>query len=303
MEVAILPTRRGVFWAGNTIHKESGEPRVCLGHDHVKMPPDPTCFAKLNLPPTFALPSNMEYFTLCAAPDTGLSRKPPAEDTATAPMVYTSLRHPFILAEVTVSAEWEREWDQGGLVIFTGLPPSGRSSEVTRSRHHDRSRQQRYVPSSLRWVKAGLEFTEGSLCATSTVANGCSADLAVVPLYPQCSPLPSYPLSNTSLRIKFERIGYSLWVWYQQPPNFRHDYSCRAVDPASPAGVAGTWRKLREVAGFFWEANDKEIHIGVYASRPATFEPMVGGNASWSGEAGSAAANALVVEFEDLEIF
>jgi hypothetical protein len=47
----------------------------------------------------------MEYFSLSAGPNTDLWRKPPDRDTATAPIVYTSLRQPFIIAEVTVTAE------------------------------------------------------------------------------------------------------------------------------------------------------------------------------------------------------
>lgn len=66
----------------------------------------------------------MEYFELKAGPNTDLWRKPPNGDTSTAPIVFTSLRHPFVVAEVTVSADWEMEWDQGGLVIFAGAAPS-----------------------------------------------------------------------------------------------------------------------------------------------------------------------------------
>ena len=73
------------------------------------MPPDRSSFTALNLPPTFSLPQCMEYFTLAAAPNTNLWRKPPDRDTSTAPIVFTSLRHPYVIAEVTVSADGEME--------------------------------------------------------------------------------------------------------------------------------------------------------------------------------------------------
>ncbi|KAF4973980.1 hypothetical protein F66182_17686, partial [Fusarium sp. NRRL 66182] len=66
----------------------------------------------------------MDYFTLSAGPNTGLWRKPLNGDISTAPMVFISLRQPFVVAEVTISADWEMEWDQGGLVIFAGDAPS-----------------------------------------------------------------------------------------------------------------------------------------------------------------------------------
>ncbi|KAF1808608.1 hypothetical protein P152DRAFT_375901, partial [Eremomyces bilateralis CBS 781.70] len=86
------------------------------------MPPDRSSFKALNTPQE-SVPQWMGSFDLSAAPNTDLWRKPPCRDTSTAPILYTSLRHRFTSAEVTVSADLEFEWDQAGLVIFAGAPP------------------------------------------------------------------------------------------------------------------------------------------------------------------------------------
>lgn len=301
------------------------------------MPPDSSSFTALNLPSTFSLPQCMEYFTLAAAPNTNLWRKPPDHNTATAPIVFTSLRHPFVIAEVTVSADWEMEWDQGGLVIFAGPAPvarpparSGRTpSSGTRSNtnqnqtRHDNNRDVRLPPQSQqhqpsqqysrfpsssapsKWVKAGIEFSGGTVNASSVSATTDGADWCLSPLA-----LPNVPTAITSLRIKLERIGHSLWIWYQLPSLSPYAYT--------PGAVGNSWRKLREVTWFFWGVEDKNVHVGVYASRPANFavsstvwgmrhgSQAAGGSAtaaSAEGDGGGGVCDGLVVEFEDLEIF
>jgi len=225
----------------------------------------------------------MDYFTLTALPNTHLWRKPPARDTSTAPIVYTALRHPFVLAEVTVSADWEMEWDQGGLVIFAGdLPDPTPSPERVHSRLHRSSGHP-----SCKWVKAGLEFSAGTVNASSVCATSDGSDWSLTPLG-----FPDVPSSIYSLRIKLERIGHSLWVWYQLPRSSPYN--------VSPGGIGGSWRKLREVTGFFYEIEDKSVRLGVYASRPANFQL----SSAWeSTQGGGETSMGLVVEFEDLEIF
>lgn len=264
------------------------------------MPPDPSCFTALNLPPTFSLPQCMDYFTLAAGPNTDLWRKPPNGDTATAPIVFTSLRRPFVVAEVTVTADWEMEWDQGGLVIFAGAPP-GQSlppettTSAARSSSGRQSRNRQTPLQSCKWVKAGMEFCSGTVNASSVSATADGADWCRSPLA-----LPNLPTAITSLRIKLERIGHSLWIWYQIP----------SVSPyaATPGAVGNTWKKLREVTWFFYGVEDKNVHVGVYASRPTNmprsstmWETMNGQRLDDSLTGG--AGDGLVVEFEDLEIF
>lgn len=225
----------------------------------------------------------MDFFTLTALPNTHLWRKAPAHDISTAPIVYTALRHPFVVAEVTVSADWEIEWDQGGLVIFAGdFPERTPPTERVSTRLHRPTRH----PSS-RWVKAGLEFAAGTVNASSVCATSYGSDWTLTPLA-----LPDLPTPIASLRIKLERIGHSLWVWYQLPVQSSYN--------PSPGGIGGTWRKLREVTGFFYEIEDKNVHVGVYASRPAHFQL----SSAWeSTQGGAAGGTGLVVEFDDLEIF
>lgn len=302
------------------------------------MPPDRGCFTPVNLPQSFTLPQCMDFFSIAAGPNTDLWRKPPDRDTTTAPILYTSLRQPFVIAEVTVNADWEMEWDQGGLVIFAGPPPRGHghpqrtnsntsaNGRTTATRHQNtnnnntsRNSQPPPYPHTLpttgsKWVKAGLEFSAGTVNAASVCATADGADWCLSPLLPPHTPSTAAN-SITSLRIKLERIGHSLWVWYQipspvpnsAPPAYGMPGGSRSA-PACADEVASSWRKLREVTWFFWDVEDKSVHVGVYASRPANFSPN---DTMWAAREGrrfvgsdlGSGGGKLVVEFEDLEIF
>ncbi|CAA9963185.1 DUF1349 domain containing protein [Pyrenophora teres f. maculata] len=296
------------------------------------MPPASSSFTPLNVPDD-VVPEWLGSFTLAAPPNTDLWRKPPTGDTSTAPILYTALRNPFIAAEVTVSADWELEWDQGGLVIFAGAPPgqiatataaanatattveapnvtnisledsNSNSASATPSPATQHSQTtsipnpETFVPSpdsqqpqdrsvappayfapvpASKWVKVGLEFCNNACHATSVVANCEGADWSL-------SALPPHQQRRLALRVKIERIGYALWVWYEDE-------------------LLG-WKKLREVTWFFWGVEDKAVRVGVYASRPANFgismfERRVNGGV---GGLNSGARN-LCVDFEGLEI-
>ena len=233
----------------------------------------------------------MEYFTLTAGPNTDLWRKPPNGDTSTAPIVFTSLRHPFVVAEVTVSADWEMEWDQGGLVIFAGAAPQSFSSDAPARRPMVMAGAQ----PPCKWVKAGMEFSSGTINASSVSATADGADWCLSPLV-QSSQAPAVQ----SLRIKLERIGHALWIWYQVP----------SASPyvSTPGAVGSTWKKLREVTWFFYGVEEKFVHVGVYASRPTN---IARGQTMWDamhgltldGSSATGSNDGLVVEFEDLEIF
>ncbi|CAG7954305.1 unnamed protein product [Penicillium olsonii] len=250
------------------------------------MPPNGSSFETLNLPPTFELPQCMEYFTLRAGPNTDLWRKPPNGDTSTAPIVFTSLRQPFVVAEVTVSADWEMEWDQGGLVIFAGAAPQSFSDLDEPARFRGAPR----FP--CKWVKAGMEFSSGTVNASSVSATADGADWCL-------SPLGSTNVAIQSLRIKLERVGHALWIWYQVPSALPYT--------STPGAVGSTWKKLREVTWFFYGVEDKFVHVGVYASRPTSLSR---GGTMWNAMHGMTldsslptGSDGLVVEFEDLEIF
>lgn len=278
------------------------------------MPPTSSSFTPLNIP-NDVVPEWMGSFTMAAPPNTDLWRKPPSRDTSTAPILYTALRNPFIAAEVTVSADWELEWDQGGLVIFAGAPPGQMTtaapileppSVVTLCLDDDSAtssptlselssptdtpvqapapqsspqRREREPPPpyvqpvpAAKWVKVGLEFCNNACHATSVVANSDGADWSL-------SALPPHHARRLDLRVKIERIGYALWVWYEDE--------------------ASGWKKLREVTWFFWGVEDKAVRVGVYASRPANF-----GLSLFDRRNGNnMATRNLCVDFEGLEIF
>ena len=262
------------------------------------MAPDPASFTPLNLPPT--LPVSMSSFSLTAPPNTDLWRKPPSRDTSTAPILYTSLRHPFIAAEVLISADWELEWDQAGLVIFAGAPTARRPPETV----GPDGQPPAYVPTpASKWVKAGLEFCGGRCNASSVCATSDGADWSLSPLLSSSSPSQPTRLDllnpRVDLRVKLERVGYALWIWFEDP-------SIRALRD----GETG-WKKLREVTWFFWGVEDKAIRVGVYACRPANFGGFVwdarhaASSQAESGgqEGGGAGQRGLSVDFEGLEIF
>ncbi|KAF2456590.1 hypothetical protein BDY21DRAFT_394219 [Lineolata rhizophorae] len=317
------------------------------------MPPTSSCFTPLNVPPS-EMPEWMDSFTLSAPPNTDLWRKPPARDTSTAPILYTALRNPFVSAEVTVSADWELEWDQGGLVIFAGAPPgrstgsnqdgpparsatapgagnipgsgdgngravaregpertagggeregSGQSvqsslEELLGQREQDAGQQQQqqqppppYSPPApaSKWVKVGLEFCNNACNATSVCATADGADWSSSAL-----PASHARARRADLRLKLERIGYALWVWYED---------VEMAAGATAGGTAHAWKKLREVTWFFWGVEDKAVRVGVYASRPANIGPTAYRERGVGRGAPSVTQRNLRVEFEGLEIF
>jgi len=281
------------------------------------MPPASTSITPLNIP-NDAVPEWMGSFTLAAPPGTDLWRQPPCRDTSTAPILYTALRNPFIAAEVTVSADWEYQWDQGGLVIFAGAPPgqvtdidpvletpnivsltldedsaspspsiSEPSSIYTTpaptplTESESQSPRPRSPPPpytqpvpAAKWVKVGLEFCNNAFHATSVCANSDGADWSL-------SALPPHHARRLDLRVKIERVGYALWVWYEDE-------------------MLG-WKKLREVTWFFWGVEDKAVRVGVYASRPSSYGMSVYDQRNRGGQ--HAGGQNLCVDFEGLEIF
>lgn len=142
------------------------------------------------------------------------------------------------------------EWDQGGLVIFAGPPPVNTSAASLPL--YDQ-------PPAGKWVKAGIEYYDGRTTASSVSASSDGADWSLMEL----------PMGVNELKVRFERVGQALWVWFDD-------------------GVE--WKKLREVTWFFYGVDCKNVRIGVYASRPANF--VSGGP-----------LQELVVEFEGLEIY
>lgn len=267
-------------------------------------------YTAINVGTNFEQPEDItEYFSLQAPPNTNIWRKPSACDDTTAPMVLKRLHQSFILAEVTVSADFAMEYDQAGLVIFAG---SLADSSISRSPVARRS--PRYsrggtvpgpgVPAPGKWAKAGLEFTGGELHAASVVAISPSgADWSSSARMPSPSAtFDPYSLTSQSLRIKFERVDDSLWIWYQIPhltsftssENSMGHYTGSGYERGrSPEDVGSGWTKMREIMGFFGGVEQKgNVWVGCYASRPMNFEP----SNRWEE------VDQLVAEFEDLDI-
>jgi regulation of enolase protein 1 (concanavalin A-like superfamily) len=225
----------------------------------------------------------MSAFELHAPPHTDLWRKPPSADTATAPILFTALRHPFVSAEVTVAADWRLEWDQAGLVIFAGMPPgyqasSTNSSQVTPINNPPENADGSppaypHSPPASKWVKVGLEFCNNACHASSVCATSDGADWTT-------TSLSQSQAARGELRVKLERIGYALWIHY-------HDHQLG-------------WKKMREVTWFFYGVENKSVRVGVYASRPANFPPTL-----YDRRHGipSVTQSSLRVEFDDLSIF
>ncbi|KAI9826332.1 MAG: hypothetical protein M1832_000249 [Thelocarpon impressellum] len=274
------------------------------------MAPDSSSFTALNLPPDSVAPRSMGSFSLHAPPNTDLWRKPPSRDTSTAPILYTALRHPFVAAEVTIAADWELEWDQGGLVIFAGAPPGrvvvppppppaqapvhvipepGSATSAATTAAPPTSTPEAppayaSAPPASKWVKAGLEFYNGALHASSVCATSEGGDWALAPL----SGPGGSAHARADLRVKLERVGYALWIWFEDG--------------------GGGWKKLREVTWFFWAVEDKAVRVGVYASRPANFGPSAFATAQATPSARGLRDpvqqnRGLLVEFDGLEIF
>ncbi|KAI9832670.1 MAG: hypothetical protein M1819_004255 [Sarea resinae] len=297
------------------------------------MPPDSSSFTALNLPQS-QIPEWMGSFSLHAPPNTDLWRKPPSRDTSTAPILYTALRHPFIAAEVTICADWELEWDQAGLVIFAGAPPgrvvspspspspstpatstittsatavmattttttTATSTTITEDEASapppPYSSPATNTPPASKWLKAGLEFANNAVHASSVCATSDGADWAL-------SPLPASYASRSDLRVKLERIGFALWIWIEDSSHGGGGSGGVGSSGNGGGGGAG-WKKLREVTWFFWGVEDKAIRIGVYASRPANFGASTVYERRHGGGAGGIGQRSLVVDFEDLEIF
>ena len=123
-----------------------------------------------------------------ALPGTDLWRKPPAEDKHNAPCYVANFPvADFRRARVTISANWTRQYDQGGLVLFLPGWPVRRL-----------------------WVKTGIELYEGKPCV-SAVAARSAADWSLLPM--------SAGQTKVTLEIEREEVdvkkgtGSSLWVY------------------------------------------------------------------------------------------
>jgi uncharacterized protein len=138
----------------------------------------------INAPPLDE--TNDQTFRVKAVPGTDLWLKPPSWVSTNAPYYVAEMPvAKFHRARVTVKADWARQYDQGGLVLF--LPA---------------------WPSYSLWVKSGIEFVDGKPYV-STVGARDAADWSILPV----------PGGESSITFEIEREeadeknGSSLWVY------------------------------------------------------------------------------------------
>ncbi|KAF8159708.1 hypothetical protein B0H34DRAFT_704544 [Crassisporium funariophilum] len=187
-----------------------------------------------NLPTTMTYPTQ----TIHASPKTDLWRKPPHTDIDNAPTILISTPidlHKFRSAKVTVSANWNTLYDQGGLALF--IP----DEDVKK------------------WVKTGIEYVWGKPFV-GTVATSRWSDWSLVPL-------PESAGGKVTIQVERETKGEerveSLWIYLINEETgeklgireitwwFRHDV------------VAG--EKVDDGAS-------RNLLIGVYGARPTVPE-------------------------------
>lgn len=205
-------------------------------------------------------------------------------------MITTCLCQPFLLAEVTVSANLQVEFDQAGLVMFANRNPADVISQHL-PRRQVCSIQQNSSPQQNphgKWVKAALQTSDGDIGLATTVAHpNCGPDWSFISLVSDPSVNDPFSSSISSLKIKLERVSQDLWIWYQVP-----NQSQLIGQYPTPLEVSQQWRKAREIIGFFAGVEAKGgVYVGCYASRPLELD-----------EEEDRENGGLFVEFEDLEI-
>ncbi|KAG9123495.1 hypothetical protein FRC07_014866 [Ceratobasidium sp. 392] len=188
--------------------------------------------------------SSSSPITIPAAPGTDLWRKPPATNSTNAPayVEYHGLSA-FRRAKVTVSAEWNRLYDQGGLVmILPGTEIAGslrsHSSSLTTENKNDTA----YAA----WVKTGIEQFDGkpNIGTVATPAHGYS-DWSLVPTPPGTK--------SVTIEVVRQPDGPGLYIYF----------------------IEGDKKTLiREVTWVFQgsDTSGQLLGVGVYAARPTKLE-------------------------------
>ena len=121
---------------------------------------------------TQQVPSDLTNFRIITPPDTDVWRVPPARDAFSGPMVYRILpASSFRKARVTVSAQWTKLYDQGGLIMVLPHLKDGKERQ---------------------WVKAGTELVNNERHIAVVTADRW-ADWSL------------QPQSSDALTVEFER--------------------------------------------------------------------------------------------------
>ncbi|KAF4614590.1 hypothetical protein D9613_003443 [Agrocybe pediades] len=176
--------------------------------------------------------------TIHAHPKTDLWRKPPHTDVDNVPIYLISTPidlHKFHTARVTVSADWNTLYDQGGLALF--IP----DEDIKK------------------WVKTGIEYVWGKPFV-GTVATSRWSDWSLVPL-------PETANGKVTIQVEREVKGEerveSLWIYIINE------------ETGEKLGIREiTWWFRHDVLGGSEIDADKprNLLIGVYGARPTVPE-------------------------------
>lgn len=195
-------------------------------------------------------------FTISAPKGSDTWRTPPSTDRSSSPYITQKVQvGSFRGAQITVRAAWKSMYDQGGL--FLVLPPAPAAPTGPKPR----------------WIKTGLEVTEGTRNASVVAANPYS-DWSLLALDADAKKFADANNAEAGeLTVAFERVlkdgkvTPAIWVYLVLP--------------------GGKRQNLREITWAFDGIEEsEEVEIGVYAARPLGDE---------SGEA-------LEVEFKGWEL-
>jgi len=182
------------------------------------------------------LPITMTYsqpITIRARPKTDLWRKPPNTDVDNAPTVLISRPidiHKFHSARVTVSANWNTLYDQGGLILFI---PDGNTTT---------------------WMKTGIEVVGGKQCVASVVTSRWS-DAALVPLGKEKGGKATVQVER---QVKEGQKVDSLWVYIIDEERGKK----------VPIRQITWWFKHEQEDPKVTSEDNRQLFIGVYAARP-----------------------------------
>ena len=181
------------------------------------------------------LPTTILYdqpITIHAQPKTDLWRKPPQTDSDNAPtcLISTPINiHKFHSARVTVSANWNTLYDQGGLILF--IPGEDRTT----------------------WMKTGIEFFQGKPFVGSVVTSQWS-DWALMPLGKEKRGKVTIQVER---QVKEGQKLDSLWVYVVDEETGRK----------KEARQITSWF-TRDVPDQKATSDNRSLLVGVYAARP-----------------------------------
>ena len=181
------------------------------------------------------LPTTLAYdqpITIYARPKTDLWRKPPHTDVDNAPTRLISAPieiHKFHSARVTVSANWETLYDQGGLILF--IPGENTTT----------------------WMKTGIEFFAGRPFVGSVVTSQWS-DWALMPLGKEKGGKVTVQVER---QVKEGEKLDSLWVYVVD----------EETGKKTEARQITSWF-TRDIPDQNISKDNRYLLVGVYAARP-----------------------------------